>query len=209
MRWLSAVVLGLAATLSGCAALNTVDSEVSTFSQWPEGRKPGTFAFERLPSQQVRPQEQEQLESIARTALYSAGFQEAGDPKQADVTVLLGLRISRTDPYPYYYDPLWWRGGFYYPYPRVARPYWGPGFWGPWSWGPAYPMMYDSPRYDREVAVLLRDRQSNQPLYEARAASDGLNSGSDRLMAAMFMAAMKDFPSSGANPRRISIQLPE
>jgi Domain of unknown function (DUF4136) len=205
MRLLSAAVLGLALALSGCAALNTLDSEVSTYSQWPAARKPTTFAFERLPSQQSRPQEQAQLESIARPALISAGFQEVPEAKDADITVQVGMRISRTDPYPYYADPLWWRGGLYAPYyPRaVGRPFWGPGYWGP-----GYPMMYDSPRYDREVAVLMRDQQTHQVLYEARAASDGMSIGSDKLAAAMFMAAMKDFPHTGINPRTISIQLP-
>jgi hypothetical protein len=204
MRFLSAVLLSGAAVLSGCAALNTVDSEVSTYSQWPAERKPGTYAFERLPSQQARPQEQAQLESLARPALIAAGFQEVAEAKDADITVQVGMRVSRSDRYPYYYDdPLWWRGGFYYPYPRAGRPYWGPGFWGP-----SYSMMYDSPRYDREVALLMRDRKTNQPVYEARAASDGMSVGSERLAATMFMAAMKDFPHTGINPRRVSIQLP-
>jgi hypothetical protein len=207
MRVWSVVVLSLAAVLSGCAGLNTIDSEVSTYSQWPVGRKPGSYAFERLPSQQARPQEQAQLESIARPALIAAGFNEVPEAKDADFTVQVGMRVSRSDRYPYY-DPFWWPAGFYYPYyPRVRGPYWG-GYWGPGYWGPGYPMMYDSPRYDREVIVLLRDRQTNQALYEARAASDGLTIGSDRLAAAMFMAAMTDFPHTGVNPRRVTVQLP-
>lgn len=189
-----ATTLALAAALGGCAALNTVDSEVSTYSQWPAARKPTTFAFERLPSQQARPQEQSELEAAARPALLSAGFQEVNDLKTADTTVQVGVRVSRTDR-GFYDDPFWFRGSLFYS--RPGRPYWGPGFG----------MMYDSPRYDREVALLIRDRQTAQPLYEARAASDGLSSGSTQLMAAMFKAALKDFPQTGINPRRVSVQL--
>ena len=61
---------------------------------------------------------------------------------------------------------------------------------------------------DHPAAVLIRDRQSNQPLYEARAMNDGLTAGDTRLMSGLFLAAMKDFPQSGVNPRRISVQLP-
>ena len=199
MKLLSSVsllsLLSLATALSGCAGLNAVDSEVSTYSQWPVERKPSTFAFERLPSQQARPQEQTELEAVARPALLSAGFREVADAKEADLTVQVGARVSRADRMPYD-DPFWWRGGFYGP--RFGRPLWGPG----------YSMLYDSPRYDREVAVLIRDRQSNQPLYEARASNDGLSVGGNQLMAAMFQAAMKDFPHTGLNPRRVSVQLP-
>jgi hypothetical protein len=187
-------LLGLAAALGGCASLNTLNSDVSTYSQWPSARKPATFAFERLPSQQARPQEQGELEAAARPALLSAGFQEVNDPKTADTTVQVGARVSRTDR-GHYDDPFWWRGGFYYG--RPGRPYWGPGF----------AMLHESPRYDREVALLIRDRQTGQPLYEARATSDGLSSGTTQLLSAMFTAAMKDFPQAGINPRRVSVQL--
>ncbi|HEX3139436.1 MAG TPA: DUF4136 domain-containing protein [Rhizobacter sp.] len=207
MRLCSLVVLVVAAALSGCAALNTLDTDVATYSQWPAERKPSTYAFERLPSQQARPQEQAQLESIARPALISAGFQEVADPKDADVTVQLGMRVTRTG-YPYYADPFIWYGPYYHsrrPYwgPGYGN-YWGPGYWGPGFWGPGF--AYD--RYDHEVVLLLLDSKTHQPLYEARAASAGLGGGGDRMTAAMFMAAMKDFPHTGVNPRRISVQLP-
>jgi hypothetical protein len=186
--------LALAAALGGCASMNSVDSEVSTYSQWPAARKPAAFAFERLPSQQARPQEQADLEAAARPALLAAGFQETNDAKAADVTVQVGVRVSRTDR-GFYDDPFWYRGSLFYS--RYGRPYWGPGFG----------MMVESPRYDREVAVLIRDRQTAQPLYEARAASDGLSAGNTQLMAAMFKAALLDFPQTGINPRRVRVQL--
>lgn len=195
LRMSSVALLALVAVLTGCASLNTVDSDVSTYSQWPAERKPTTYAFERLPSQQARPQEQGELEAMARPALAAAGFTEVADAKAADVTVQVGARVTRTD-HPVYDDPFWWRGGLYYS--RWGRPFWGPSF----------SMTYDSPRYDREVALLIRDRQSSQALYEARATDDGLTVGGPQLLAALFLAAMKDFPHSGVNPRRVSVQLP-
>ncbi len=196
MRIASVALLSLVMALTACAGMNTVDTDVSTFSQWPAERKPSTYAFERLPSQQARAQEQAELEAVARPALASAGFTEVADAKAADVTVQIGARISRTD-YAPYDDPFWWRGGLYYS--RWGRPFWGPSF----------AMTYESPRYDREVAVLIRDRSTSQPLYEARASSDGLTVGGAQLLGAMFQAAMKDFPLNGINPRRVSVQLPK
>ena len=200
MRVSTLALLSLLAALTACAGMNAIESDVSTYSQWPADRKPTSYAFERLPSQQARPQDQAQLEATARPALAQAGFVEAADPKDADVTVQVGVRISRADRY--YDDPFWWRGGPMFYSRWGARPYWGPG------WGPGAGLAYDSPRYDREVAVLIRDRKSNQPLYEARASNDGLTSGGDQLTGAMFIAAMKDFPHNGINPRRITVPLP-
>ncbi len=197
MRKSSTIVwtLALAAGLSGCAVLNTVESDVSTFATWPTQRKPATYAFERLPSQQARPQEQDQLEAAARPALQSAGFREAPEAAQADTSVQLGVRVTRIDQR-LYDDPFWWRGGLYYS--RWNR--------GPF-WGPAMSFQFDTPRYEREVVVLVRDRASGQTLYEARAANDGNSAGSGALLGAMFDAALKDFPNTGVNPRRVSVPL--
>ena len=49
--------LALAAfALAGCASLDSVDADVSSYSRWPADRGATTYAFERLPSQQVQPQ---------------------------------------------------------------------------------------------------------------------------------------------------------
>lgn len=189
-------VAGVVLALSGCASLNQLTSEVSSFSQWPADRKPGSYAFERLPSQQARPQQQQLLEDSARRALAQAGFTPAADDRNAEYVVQLGARVDATDQYLYYDDPFWWRGGLYYS--RWGRPYWrpGPGF----GFGFATAVT----NYEREVALLIRDRQSAQPLFEARAANDGASPAIQSLLPAMFEAAMKDFPTGGVNPRRVT-----
>jgi len=196
MSKLIAIVLSLLATslvLTGCAGLRTIDSDVNSYSQWPAGRKPSTYAFERLPSQQAQPQVQDSLEAAARDALAKAGFTEAANQSTADVTVQLGARINRYDRSPWE-DPFWFRG-----------PYWHPHRFG-W-WGPGFGPYYASPRYEREVAVLIRDRKSGQALYESRASNESLTSGDSATFAAMFEAALKDFPQTAVNPRRVSVQL--
>jgi predicted small secreted protein len=198
MNRLIAIAMSLMATsfvLAGCAGLRTVDSDVSSYSQWPAGRKPTTYAFERLPSQQAHPAQQDSLEAAARDALTKAGFTEANDPKTADVAVQLGARIHRYDRSPWD-DPFLWRGSLHYS--RFHRH----GFWGP-----GLGLGYDAPRYTREVAVLIRDRKTGQVLYESRASNESLSSGDSQTIAAMFEAALKDFPQTAVNPRRVSIQL--
>ena len=191
----TALLATLALGLAGCSGFNNVESDVSTYSKWPTGRQPATYAFERLPSQQAREKEQDRLESAARAAVEASGFKPATDPKAADVTVQLGARASRADRSPYD-DPLWWRGGLYYS--RLGRhPF----------YGPQVVYQFDNPRYDREVVVLIRDRQSGEPLYEARASNDGNTPGGYALLGAMFQAAMTDFPHNGVNPRRVSVPL--
>jgi cytochrome c-type biogenesis protein CcmH/NrfG len=94
---LIAVALVGAAALGGCAALNTVTSEVATYGDWPAVRAPGRYAFERLPSQQAQPARQAELEAAAARALEAVGFTAAPSAAQADVIVQVGARIGRTD----------------------------------------------------------------------------------------------------------------
>jgi hypothetical protein len=196
-RLLAWVAVGAAAGLmAACASMNTVSAEVASYGTWPAERKPGTYAFERLPSQQARADAQQRLEDAAHPALQAAGFVAAAPGVAPDVLVQVGARVTRYERSPWD-DPLWWHGGFGYWRPRPwAGPYW------------AHPYGYRSdPRYDREVALLLRDRTSGAPLYEARASSEGRTSGGDEMLAAMFRAAMTDFPHSGSVPHTISVQL--
>ncbi len=187
----------LLVVLGGCAALRSVSSDVSSFGEWPAERKPGSYAFERLPSQQAQAAESDALEAAAAAALAKAGFTPAPAGQPPEVLVQVGTRASRADYQPWD-DPLWWRGGF--------------GYWrhGPWlspRWG-----LYgraDFPRYEREVALLFRDRASGKPLFEARASNEGGTQGSAATVAAMFEAALVDFPRLGINPRRVVVALPE
>ncbi|MDH3460720.1 MAG: hypothetical protein OEM00_07020, partial [Burkholderiaceae bacterium] len=68
------VVLALGVALLGCGTTRLIDADVSTFGSWPAGRVPGSFTFERLPSQQAQAQQQQELEAAALPALEQAGF---------------------------------------------------------------------------------------------------------------------------------------
>jgi hypothetical protein len=186
-----------AGLLAACAAMNTLSSDVSTFGEWPAGRKPSTYAFERLPSQEARAQLQATLEDAARPALAAAGFQPAAPGAEPDVLVQVGARVTRTEVSPWA-DPLWWRGGF--------------GVWrhGPWPGTRWSLFMHEEvQRIEREVALLIRDRASGKPLFEARASNDSTAGTSGAFLRAMFSAALKDFPATGINPRVVTVPLAE
>ncbi len=181
--------------LAGCANLNSLSNDVSSYSQWPADRKPAGYAFERLPSQQSQPEAQAQLEAAARPALAAAGFQPAAEGSEADVTVQIGVRIQQSSR-GYWDDPFYWHGSLWYGW---GGPRWRGSMWwgGPMYWGP--PPTY----YSREVAVLIRDRRTGATLYETRAVNDGNYGAIESLLPAMFAAAMKDFPAPAISPRRV------
>ena len=210
-RTFLAPALTLAATLlSGCAAMNSLHNEVSTYGAWPTERKPATYAFERLPSQQAQPERQQLLEDAARPALGNVGFTPAAPPESAEYLLQLGVRVSNDSRW-YDGDPMFWHGGARFGHGWGGLGGWGGwGGWGrgPWGYGGAFGAGFDtSLRFDREVAVLIRDRKSGQLLYEARASNNGSSASINRLLAPMFRAALADFPAVGPNPRDVTVPL--
>jgi hypothetical protein len=184
----------LAVLAAGCASVpTTITSDVSSFGEWPSGRSAGSYAFERLPSQQARAQDQAVIEAAARGAVERAGFKPAASEAQADVLIQLSARSVRQDR-GYGYDPIFW--------PRVHI---GGGYryWG-WGWGVSAPLP-SSPRVEREVAVLIRDRASGKTVFETRAVNSGNADSDSTLLTAMFDAALKDFPKPAVSPRRVDV----
>ena len=194
--------LSATAGLAGCAALNSVAIDVSSQGDWPPDRKPGTYAIERLPSQQANAAEQERIEAAALPAIEGAGFTQAPF-EEADVLIQIGARVFEVPgrdayygyygfygaPYPYYWRHDWWRYG-YHPF------FYPPGFYGD-----------GFPDYRRETAILIRDRRSQRVVYETRATHVGRWT-SDRLLPLLFDASMKDFPTPAMSPRTVTMPLP-
>ena len=186
-----------AVALGGCAAMRNISFDVSSFGEWPVDRRPGSYAFERLPSQQARAAETAALEETARPAMAKAGFVPVADGQTPDVLVQVGNRIGRADG-PLWEDPMWWRGGF------------GSFRYGPWG-GPRWSLMFrqDFGRYEHQVALLLRDRASGKPMFEARAVHESATELTSKgTLTLMFEAALMDFPKLGMNPRTVVMQLP-
>ena len=196
----SATALAVIA-LTACSGPYTVSADVSSYGTWPADRAAGTYAFDRLPSQQQSEEagkRQTSLEDAARAALEKAGFKPAADAKSADVLVTLGARITAYDPVPWD-DPLWWRWRG-----RMFSPRYGYAGWGGWGW--RQDPFFDR-RYDRAVAVLMRDRASGEALFETHASNEGATVGGDTMIGALFNAAMADFPKIEPKSHTVSVQV--
>lgn len=191
--------------LGGCAAMNNLNNEVSTYGAWPAERKPASFVFERLPSQQAHPERQQMLEDAALGALTGAGFAPAVDAKDAEYLMQLGARVALDDPW-FDPDPMFWRGGLRYGvgYGR-SHGRWGRGPWDA-GWGMGYGYS-SSASFERDVALLIRDRKTGALLYEARASNSGPSAAIDRLLPPMFRAALKDFPATSPEPHTVTVPL--
>jgi hypothetical protein len=204
----SIAALATAAALAGCASMNLVDASVASFGAWPAGAAPGTYAFDRLPSQEKNPQRTQGIENAAAQALAGAGFRPAADGAKPAFMIQLGARTERFEQSPWD-DPFWWGGPRRFGYRGWAG--YGPyGPWGPYGmhrglWTPFPP---EPDVYLHEVALLIRDADTGKALYETRASTDGYSSGGDRLLAAMFDASMKDFPRAVDKAHTIRVPLP-
>lgn len=201
----SALALCLLLLLSACAGMQEVTSKVSSFGTWPEGRQPGSYVFERLPSQQNRAQEQAVLEAAAEPALAAAGFAKVADAQQADVLVQVSAQVQAEPRYPGGY---WYPYGPWYPYGGPWRPgvggWWGSGGRG----GVSISMAMAPPWVQMQVDVLIRDRRNNQVLYETHAVHERVGSPIDALYPFLFQAALKDFPRQAVSPRVVTIPVP-
>ena len=197
---LTARAVASLAAVTGCSGPYTVSADVSSYGSWPADRKPGSYAFDRLPSQQQSEEalkRQTTLEDAARGALEKAGFTPAPDARSADVLVTLGARVTAYDPVPWD-DPLWWRWRG-----QLVSPRYGYAGWGSWGW--RQDPFFDR-RYDRAVALLLRDRASGMPLFETQASNEGTTMGSEALLTPLFDAALAEFPQVNPKSHRVSVQ---
>lgn len=197
---LTALAAASALAITGCAGPYTVSADVSSYGNWPADRKPGTYAFDRLPSQQQSEEagrRQASLEDAAKAALEKAGFRPAADARSADVLVTLGARVTAYDPVPWD-DPLWWRWRG-----RLFSPRYGYIGAGPWGW--RQDPFFDR-RYDRAVALLLRDRATGEALYETHASNEGMTVGSEAIVGSLFDAALAEFPKVEPKSHRVSVQ---
>lgn len=189
LRWsLPSLLLLALSLLSGCATGYLLDNTVQSFSGLQAVPANPTYRFERLPSQ-AQP-EQTQIEAFADPALFKAGLRR--DDAAPRYSVQVSARLQRVlSPWA---DP-WggWGGGF--------------GFGGPhFGMMAPFPRM-ESPWYQREVAVVVREVAGNRVVFESQAINAGPWSDNPTVLSAMFDAAMQGFPNPPAGPRRVDVKI--
>ena len=191
MRWITLPLLCAALWLTGCASTRLVDSDVQSFSQLAGAPARATYSFERLPSQQAQGAQQSAVEEQARLALAKVGL------RQDSAAPFYRVQAhARTDLLAY---PDYWDG-----------PGWG---WGGWGGGRGFygglSMRFPPPTlYRREVGLILREAATGTVVYETRAVHEGVWTDNPAVFAAMFDAALSDFPTPPTGPRRIVLEIP-
>jgi Domain of unknown function (DUF4136) len=205
------LILLLAWGLAGCAGLQSVDNTVQSYARWDTPTStsatgavkapaaPQRYRFERLPSQRDGwdSEGQERLEAMARQALAPRGWTPASTDADARWTVQVtasSVRVGR-DPWN---DP--W-GGW-----RVQGYIVGGN--GHLFFAPMFGFPMETPGYQRQVALLIREATSGRVVYETRADHESRWNSTPALWQAMLEAALRDFPAPPDGPRQVNIDLP-
>ncbi len=181
------MVLVAVGALSGCATSYLLDNSVQSFSQLTALPSQPNYRFERLPSQQAWGQTQ--LEAMADGALHKAGLRR--DDANPRYSVQISGQIQHVlSPWASPWDG--W-GSF-----GVGHRGVGFGFMGPFP---------QSPWYQRDISVIIRELPSNRVVYETRATNAGPWGDSGTVFPAMFEAAMTGFPTPPPGPRLVNVQI--
>jgi hypothetical protein len=193
---LAALALATSGWLAGCAGPYLMDNTVQSYSTLQAVPQQAGYRFERLPSQQADPN-QPRLEGLATAALDRAGLRR--DDAGGRYVVQAWARVQR-GVYPWArsgWGGLGWSGvGF------ASQRGLGVGL------GVGAPIGgWDTPWYQREVGLVMRDGPGGPIVYETHAYNDGPWLDPDLSLAAMFDASMQGFPTPPAGLRRVDIRL--
>ena len=200
LRTLAFITL-LVSLLTGCASVRLVDADVTSFATSPAIPTGAYYRFERLPSQQANPQQQEWLENLAQQALSQTSLKRQDNLALYSVQVGYSIKVT---PYGPNDDP--YSGG--------VQLGWGLG-WGGRSGNvgiggrmPFFGMPTQQPYYWYRVSLVIRSLSTQQVVYETQAVHDGRWRDTDVVVPAMFSAALRGFPMPAPGPRRVNIEIP-
>ncbi len=192
MRAFMVLALAGMAMLAGCASIYRLDTTVQSYSSLAGLPSPATYRYERLPSQ-IQDPAQPRLEAVTDAALTRVG-------------------LRRDDASPVYSVQVWTR--LQYTVSPWAQPRWSG--WGGAGWsthhgvglgvGLGLPIgSIDSPWYQREVGLILREVASGRVVYETHAFHEGYWIDPARAWPAMLDAALQGFPNPPAGVRQVDV----
>ena len=181
--------------LTGCATVSTVESDVQSFATTPTPVQPGTFRFERLPSQDVDAAQAASLENMAQAALAKFGFSRNDTGARYSVQIGAGTVETVST----FSDPFFGRSAW--------SPFGRPRMWpGRHFYGSLWLM--DRESYVTRVRVEIRDLGTGKVVYESTATNEESWFNPARVLPALFEAAMADFPSPPKGIRKVVVKLP-
>ena len=173
--------------------MRLVDSQVNAFAPAPVPAG-SRYRFERLPSQQIHPEAQTQLEAMAEQALAKVGLTRDDGAARYSVQVSATQRAEQT-----VLDrpALGWNLGWMMGNGGIAL-----------AGGGLFPGLDARINYWREVGLIIRERATQAVVFESRATHDGPWSDSNAILPAMLDAALQGFPNPPAGERRVNIEIP-
>src|SRR6218665_11228 len=207
-----ALLLGLAAALTGCSSTRLVDGQVQRFSTLAAMPAPATYRIERLPSQQnpafdtLAPLAEQSLAppappphdppaALAEQSLARAGLQR--DDAAPRLLVQIGIQADSVPRYDSLRGPGFY--GFYGPPPWAWRDGWGlHGFWR---------MAEPTPLYRRAVSLVLRDATTQAIVYETSAVHEDTWVSDPAVYGVLFDAALNGFPQPPGGARQVRLPL--
>lgn len=191
----------IALLLTGCAGMRLVDADVRSFAAASPIAANSAYRFERLPSQQADAAQQTRLEALAQQALSKAGLHRNDTGAQYSVAVSVSTKVDSHSPWNPSTDHAGWGGNLGWGVPRGNVQLRG---------HPLLPLFgpIELPYYWRQVSLIIRHLGTAQVVFETQAANDGPWSDGEAVVAAMFEAALKDFPNPPPGVRRINIEIP-
>ncbi len=195
MRWrlLRAQVgagIALALVLSACGTTRLIDSDVRSFraaTAAATGDGPLYYRFERLPSQEANASAQESLEALAAPILAQRGLVQ--DPAAARFVV--ELRVSM--------DTINRVGGWHGRHDNLSI--------GAGLWSQPLGLSMEPPLYRYTVQLLLRDAADKSVVFESAAQHEGPWSDRNKVLPAVLLAALRDFPQGAEKPQRVLVDL--
>jgi hypothetical protein len=210
----SMLVVMLCVVLTGCAT--TIQSEVTSFHEWPSELRNKSFVFERS-AQQENNLEHRAYEKLVRDELLRLGLAEAGNLQSAGLKVAMTYSINVRDVrvvQPVIVDP--WYGSPFYGHRwyghRYYSPYYGPfysPFYSPFWYAPPIVEQRET-RYqlaDRQVRIVISQVADSRKLYDVTVRSEGTNTSLAAVMPYMVRSAFADFPGKSGVPRRIELKM--
>ncbi len=184
------VLLLTSLALTACGTTRLIDSDVRSFGSAkaaPATNGPQFYRFERLPSQQAKASAQDSLEALAAPVLAQRGL--VLDAGAARFTVELRTSVEAFN------RVAGW---------RAEHGLFGAGY-GMWSEPLALnvaPALY---RYT--VQLLLRDATDKSVVFESSAQHEGPWSDHSKVLPAVLMAALRDFPAGAEHTQRVLVDL--
>ena len=229
-RLLFAAGAALTLLLGGCAT--TIQSDVTTFHQWPAELPNKAYVFEAPPAQDDT-LELRIYQNLVRAELAKLGFHDAAPNETPGLNV--AMRFTTTDvplrvlmPSALYAPPLSMRvslfasplsmraGIFASPYAYAYRPYWrARRYWGGGLYSPFYDPFWDDPVayrevirhvYKREVRVTIKAAGDGKPLFDVTVHNDSGQRSTPAVMPALVQSAFQGFPGPSGVERRVELK---